>query len=82
MPFDKREYQRRYMARKRAVDPSYGQPSSKNGYEEEYEEEWEQPQLTPEALILIIIGISLGILFLWILFKFLYKEPQEEEPTI
>ena len=81
MSFDKRAYMREYMRKKRAVDPSYGQPSSRNGYEEEeeYDEEYEVPQLTWQALIVIIVAIGLGLLFAWIYFKFFYKEHSSEE---
>lgn len=84
MPFDKRAYMREYMRRKRAEDPSYGQPSSKDLYEEEYDEkeEYELPQISVKALIVIIIGISLGLLGASLYFKFFHKEPEEKELTI
>ena len=87
MPFDKRRYQREYMRKRRAVDPSYGQPSSTNGYEEEEEydeeEEYELPQISIKALIVIAVAIGLGLLFAWIYFKFFRKsEPEEKEFVI
>lgn len=82
MSFDKRAYMREYMRKKRAVDPSYGQPSSTNGYEEKYREEYELPQLSWKAIIVIIIGIAIGLLLAWIYFKFFYKESEEEELVI
>lgn len=70
------------MRKKRAEDPSYGQASSKNGYEEEYEEDYEgELNLTPKALIVIIVAIGLGLLFAWLYFKFFHK-PEKEESVI
>ena len=69
------------MRRKRAEDPSYGQASSRNGYEEEYEEDYEVSQLTLKALIVIVVGIGLALFFVWLYFKF-FHEPEKEESVI
>ena len=71
------------MRKRRAVDPSYGQPSSRNGYEEEEEyDEEEFSQISIEALILIAVAIGLTLLGFWIYFKFFHRPQPERENVI
>lgn len=86
MSFDKRAYMRKYMRMKRAVDPSYGQPSSTNGYDYEIGEgeEFETPQINIQAIIIIAIILILFLLGIFLYFFFIAtkEQPEREEPTI
>lgn len=87
MPFDKKAYQREYMRRRRADNPSYGQSKSESSLETEngngYEEDFTFPELPFSGIVLIIIVILvIGVFSTWAYFKFFRKKKSEEEEVL
>ena len=90
MSFDKRAYQREYMRMKRASDPSYGQPSSTDGYESDFDYsgeidgEFESPQINVLAILIVVVIFALVLLGIFAYVSFLADKDKTrmEDSTI
>ena len=90
MSFDKRAYQRDYMRMRRATDPSYGQPSSTDGYESDFDYsgetdgEFESPQINVLAVLVILVIFALLLLGLFAYISYFADKdkPRMEDSTI